>query len=127
MIGGNDIVISTSSPSELAEQILNLIRLEWNDMVIEDADTGEEIIFIIPGFQTFPPEFFVYQNPEMKMIWDDEGACDKNANTMFHVMLHPRQVTIVVDDPLIPINYNVIGAVKGLANDLFLGRQEFAV
>lgn len=125
MISGSDSIIRTSSPSEIAEQILKLIWLEWNDMVIEDADTGEEIAIVVPGFQTLPQEFFVYQNAEMKQSWDDEGACDKNANTMFHILLQPQQVTVVVDDPSLPNNRNVIGAAQGLAIDLFLGRQEF--
>lgn len=126
MICGNDTVIRTTSPPEIAEQILNLIRFEWNDMVIENADTGEEIAFVVPGFQTLPQEFFVYRNAEMKKSWDDEGACNKNVNTMFHVLLQPQQVTVVVDDPSFPINRDVIGAARGLASDLFLGRQEFA-
>jgi len=126
VISGNDIIIHTTSPSEIAEQLLTLIRFEWNEMVIEDADTGKSIEFVIPGFQTIPHEFFVYENAAMKQLWDDEGACDANANTMFHILLQARQVTVVVDDPLATVNRNVIGAAQGLSRDLFLGRQEFA-
>jgi len=127
MISGNDIIIHTTSPSEIAEQILKMIRLEWNDMVIEDADTGETFEFVIPGFQKIPHEFFVYENAAIKQLWDDEGACNANANTMFHVLLQAQQVTVVVDDPSITSNRNVICAAQDFARDLFLGRREFAI
>ena len=126
MIGGQDIVIQTNSPSEIAEKILELIQLEWREMIVEDADTGNEVEFSIPRFQRVPREFFAYESPAKKQLWDDRGACHENRNSMFHVLLQPQQVTVVVDDPSEAVSQNVIGAAQGLSKDLSLGRLEFA-
>lgn len=126
MIGGNDINIETSSPSELAEQILKLIQLEWQKVVVEDAVSGEAISVGFPFFMSLPNEFFVYKNASMKESWDELGACAENTNTMFHILLQDRLVTIVVDDPAFAICQNVVGAAREFARDLSLGRLEFA-
>lgn len=126
MISGSDIVIPTRSPIEIAEETVRLIRREWHAMVIEDAATGAVIEWVVPGFQTLPNEFFVYKNEEMKRLWDEEGACESNANTMFHIIQQANQLTIVVDNPTVIVNSNVIGAAEQLARELALGRQEFA-
>lgn len=126
MISGSDIVVQTRSPNEIAEQLLALLRDEWADMVVEDASTGQMIERVVPCFNAVPQEFFAYKNLAMKELWDSEGACDANRDTMVHVLLQDRAVTVVVDDPSATVNQNVIGAVQDLAHDLFLGRQEFA-
>lgn len=126
MISGHDIVIRTTSPDEIAEKILELIQHEWREMVVEDADTGHEVEFSIPRFQRVPREFFAYESPAKKQLWDDRGACRENRNSMFHVLLQPQQITVVVDDPFEAISRNVIGAAQDLSRDLFLGRLEFA-
>lgn len=127
MISGNDIIISTQSPQELAEETLKLIRFEWKQLLVENADSGDLIAFEFPYFQSLPNEFFVYENALAKQSWDEQGADSQNANTMFHVIVQDHQVTIVVDDPSSPICRNVIGASIEFARDLSLGRLEFAV
>ena len=89
-------------------------------MVIEDANTGDEIQFSIPGFHIIPKEFFAYENPEKKRLWDNEGACNQNRNSMFHVLLQQQQITIVVDDPSETTTRNVIQAAQALSRDLHL-------
>ena len=126
MISGNDIVIRTQSPLELAEETVKLLRTAWKELLIENADSGDLVDFGIPFFQSLPNEFFVYENALAKQLWDDQGACSKNVNTMFHILLQDRQVTLVVDDPLSPVCRNLIEASKGFASDLSMGRMEFA-
>lgn len=127
MIGGTDKTIKTSSPSEVAEQVLRVIQMEWHEIVVEDAETGDDIQFTGIGFEDLPQEFFVYQNPSMKRLWDEHGACAENANKMFHVIVQQHQVTIVVDDPAATLNHNVTTAVDQFSKDLSLGRREFAI
>lgn len=126
MIGGSDQIINTSFPAEIAEHLLRIIRMEWGEMVLENAETGDDIEFLFLGFQTLPRELFVYENARMKQHWDEEGACEANANKMFHIILKDQQVTVVVDDPSVAINQNVFNAALQLSKDLSLGRQEFA-
>lgn len=127
MIGGKDIVVQTSGPAELAEHLLKLLRDDWPEMIVEDADTGEIIEMTIPHLNLVPREFFVYQNLEMKDLWDEEGACVSNKNTMVHVLLQDDSITIVVDDTSTKMNQNMLGAIQSLARELYLVRQEFAV
>ena len=89
LISGNDIVIRTQSPLELAEETVKLIRFKWKQLLIENADSGDIIAFEFPFFQSLPKEFFVYENALAKKSWDDQGACSQNANTMFHVIVQP--------------------------------------
>ena len=127
MISGNDIVIRTQSPLELAEETVKLIRFKWKQLLIENADSGDIIAFEFPFFQSLPNEFFVYENALAKQSWDDQGACSQNANTMFHVIVQARQVTLVVDDPLCPVCRSVIEASREFARELSLWRRELAV
>ena len=127
MISGDDIVIKTQSPQELAEETVKMIRFEWKQLVIEDADSGDSIAFKSIFCQSLPNEFFVYENALAKESWDEHGACSQNANTMFHIIIQDRQVTLVVDDPLSPVCRNVIRASKEFARELSLLRLEIAV
>ena len=126
MISGDDIIIKTQFPQELAEETVKMIRLEWKQLLIENADSGDLIAFGSLFYQPLPNEFFVYKDALAKESWDDQGACSQNANTMFHIILQDRQVTLVVDDPLSPACRNVIGTLKEFARELSFLRLEFA-
>ena len=126
MISGHDIVIRTHSPQELAVETVKLICFKWKQLLIENVDSGDLIEFEFPFFQSFPHEFFVYENAIAKHSWDEQGACSQNANTMFHIIVQDRQVTLVVDDPLSPVCRSVIESSTEFASDLSMVRLEFA-
>jgi len=114
MIGGVDIVIPTGAdPRDAMVVSLRLIRRIWPDAVVEDADSGETAVIgdgmLIPEMMS---DIFVYQNSEMAVKWDELGAEPELADTMIHILVRNKEVTVVVDDPELESSRKFLSGIK---------------
>ena len=54
MIGRYDVIFDIASPAEFAEQILQLVQVEWPDCIAENPLTGESLRQAMLGLAKMP-------------------------------------------------------------------------
>jgi hypothetical protein len=86
MIGGDDIIISSSLPEkEALAALISVTDKIWPNRVVEIVeDTTTEAL--------------VYESPEAKQSWDSEGMTEENDPKMLHFLASEGQATIVCSD-----------------------------
>jgi hypothetical protein len=98
MIGGHDILILTSQPAAI-DVCLRVIRHFWPKAVFENAagNNGAE------SYDSFAidcsNEIFAYRDSASAVEWNEKGADPSLCNSMIHILLSGRTITLVVDDP----------------------------
>lgn len=99
MIGGTDIVIPTKGGFAALDACLRVIKKVWPQALFEDAANGHKVdrYELLPIGQL--NELFVYRDSNVSRAWDEKGADPSLTNTMLHLLLSDRAVTVVVDDP----------------------------
>ena len=98
MIGGTDIVIKRRGEDADLDRCLRAIRRYWPHAVFDDALTGDRY----DRYELLPvgrlTETLVYQDGAKAMEWDEKGADPALTNTMIHLILSDKGITVVVDD-----------------------------
>lgn len=121
-IGGVDTIFATlAEPGNAAMLCLRAIRRFWPRAVTEDAETGEQFDLAQEGFLPEAiSEFLVYRDPEAVAQWTELGAVPQLANTMIHLLVKDKEVTVVVDAPKAEPMWQVLESIrKGLQRDIF--------
>jgi hypothetical protein len=101
MISGEDIVIEISSiePSAALDSVVRCMARRWPDIVIQDGHSGNRL----PGYAAVPfghlPELFIYRDDKSFQSWAEVGASPSNTNTMVHLLVDTRWLTLVIDNP----------------------------
>jgi hypothetical protein len=112
MIGGTDIVIPTGGGHAPLDLCLRVIRRYWPEAVFEDALTGDRY----DRYESLPTgrlkEVLVYQDGRSAKEWDEKGADPSLGNTMIHLLLAEKSMTVVVDDPAEPPMREVVDSIQ---------------
>jgi len=99
MIGGTDQVIARR-PEEAARRALVFALLaKWPEAVIEDARSeasATKLEHADPAL--LPDEMLVYESEAWRETWTREGATERNADRMIHILLGENEITLVVDE-----------------------------
>jgi hypothetical protein len=99
MIGGTDLVISRR-PEEVARRALVFALLaKWPEAVIEDARSearATKLEYADPA--SLPEEILVYESEAWRETWAREGATERNADRMIHIILGENEISLVVDE-----------------------------
>lgn len=96
MIHGSDVVMSfclhETGDKEAFDSVLGGTRLVWPNAVIDVEDPNE----------FGQREALVYENQEVKELWDKDGATKANGDKMMQIIVSKKNnighVTVVCDD-----------------------------
>ena len=83
-IHGNDIIVDNFRHDFSIQDVINVVKEFWKDLVTEDDGTESGI--------------FIYENDAAMKAWDKEGWSEVNDKTMIYVLWADRGFTIVIDD-----------------------------
>lgn len=100
MIGGEDFVIPTKAGAVALQRAVSQTTLFWPQAVFEDAESGER--FDQESSIPFGKcrEILAYKDQTLAARWDQLGADDSLVETMIHLLVSDKSLTIVVDaDP----------------------------
>jgi hypothetical protein len=112
MIGGHDILISTWGHSAAIDACLRVIHDFWPEAVFENAAVSSGVKSYWYFSIGCSNEVFAYRDGEIAKEWNEKGADPALCNTMIHVLLSGRTVTLVVDDPDDPQIAEMLRAVQ---------------
>ena len=112
MIGGTDIVIPTGGGHAPLDLCLRVVRRYWPEAVFEDALTGDRY----DSYESLPigrlTEVLVYQDGRSAKEWDEKGADPSLGNTMIHLLLSEKSITVVVDDAAEPTMKELLDSIQ---------------
>jgi hypothetical protein len=98
MIDVRDIVIPATGDPVALDACARLVQRHWPEARFEDAFTGEKY----SSYGDIPfghvHELLVYPNAQAEAAWNADSL-DSPLNSMLHLILSPRCVTVVLEDP----------------------------
>jgi len=101
MIGGYDIEAKGEVSPQTANLVLRLVRETWPSAVAlpENDTTSIPIEEATRKVWDFPCGFFVFENQQAKLSWDEHGKTDENDDQMVYVILSPEGLDFVASGP----------------------------
>ena len=114
MIAGRDIWMPAGSAAGSMGACLGIIRDAWPQAVFEDAATGKTWRRPNEVDATRVTEVFAYQDEAAAREWDELGAAPKLRNTMLHLIASDSGLTVVVDDPDLPVVARMLESIRRL-------------
>jgi hypothetical protein len=127
MIGGHDICFRTDSSAQVTEGVIRIVRVSWQEAIVENAETGEILHRHALGVRELPTELFIYKDAIARNSWMAEGAIPENANLMVHIICGDDSMTVVVDEPNTAEMATLLAAVRDhVCQDIFWMRANAA-
>ncbi len=126
MIGRYDELFFVSNPLELALAVIQLVRGNWPQAIVEDPLTGASLESAILGTAALPEQIFIYRDEAAKHSWELNGAIPANNHTMIHLAVDDHTLAVIVDDPQEAWTKQVLSSVSQKATDLSMLRMEAA-
>jgi len=103
MIGGDDIVIALRPGwgVDVMREFLVVMKETWSEAIAEEIN--ESIAVPIGELTEDFREGFIYENHDALIDWAKSGASVQNANSMVHVIMKRRSMTLVVGNKSSPL------------------------
>lgn len=125
MIGGTDIIIPVRDEFDALDLALRAVDRLWDDVVLEDAETGE----VFPSFWGINlfgrREILAFRDAEAARQWDEIGPDPSLDGTLVHFLLSPGELTVAVDDVPPPQIQSFVNSLRAaLRKDLFASDTE---
>jgi hypothetical protein len=125
MISGTDIVIPVRDEFDALDFALRAVVRLWDDVVLEDAETGEVFSSYWEINLFGRHEILAFRDPEVARLWDDIGTDPSLDGTLIDFLLSPGELTVAVDDvPPPQIRLFVESLRAALRKDLFASEGE---
>ena len=127
MIGRHDITFRSESAYQVMEGANRLLRVSWDEAIVEDAETGELLHPYSEVVVGLPVELLIYKNASAQASWKAYGAIAENKNLMVHVLRGDESITIVIDDPHAVEMSLMVAAIRNYVyQDIFWMRADAA-
>jgi hypothetical protein len=113
MIAGNDIVFPAVGDSASLEACARIVGRHWPDARFEDAIAGDKYRHLgeIPFGKV--RELLVYPNADAEAAWDADSP-DSAENSMLYLIIRPKDLAVVLDNPETAEMRSVLGAIHDL-------------
>ncbi len=96
--GGTDVVIPAIGDPAALDACVRIVQRRWGHARFENAITGEKYA----RYEDIPlgrvRELFAYLDAGAEAAWDADSP-DSPPNSMLYLILSPKSVTVVLDDP----------------------------
>ena len=127
MISGTDLVIPVRDELDALDLALRAVVRLWDDVVLEDAETGE-VFSSYRGINLFGRhEILAFRDLEAARLWDDIGPDSSLDGTLIHFLASPGELTVAVDDVPPPQIRSFVESLRAaLRKDLFASESEVA-
>lgn len=98
MIGGQDVVLKARGDCASLEACARFVARSWPAARFEDAVTGSKFKYFgdVPYGEV--RELLAYENEDAERMWDLDRS-DAPENSMIYLIVQPREITVVVDNP----------------------------
>jgi len=127
VISGTDFVIPVRDELDALDLALRAVVRLWDDVVLEDAETGE-VFSSYRGINLFGRrEILAFRDLEAARLWDDIGPDSSLDGTLIHFLVSPGELTVAVDDVPPPQIGSFVESLRAaLRKDLFASESEVA-
>jgi hypothetical protein len=102
-IGGHDIIFELGHADSVrrvwaVHVAAKAVITRWNSAVFQDGVTGEvyDSLASVPA-QTM--ELLIYRSETARKNWDRLGGVQANQDSMFHILVDEKELTVVVGAP----------------------------
>ena len=118
MIGGEDVVIPTTSRANAMEACLRVALRYWPNAILDDANSEDRFLH----FEDVPigrlDEMLVYQNEHFANEWDKHGAIPEIDSTMLHFLVSNDSLTVVVGNLTDELNLRILESIRSAVKNL---------
>ena|ERR1700722_4863599 len=111
MIGGNDIVIpAVGDPASLGA-CARIVQRHWPHARFEDAETGDKYASCDKIPFGCVRQLLAYPDARAEAAWDADSP-DSPPNSMLYLILSPKAITVVLDDPSATDMRSILDSIK---------------
>ncbi len=111
MIGGKDIVFPAIGDAASLEACTRIVARHWRDIRFENAITGDKYSRFVDIPFGKVSQLLAYLNAEAESAWDADSP-ESAENSMLCLIVRPKDITIVLDNPNTAEMRSILGAIR---------------